>query len=64
MTEPSGRRVAELFPDFRAVVSTPLAAPGYVAAEHVMPEVDRLTVSVVTNSYHHSMDPSGRVGDV
>lgn len=64
MTVMPGRRVAEVFPDFRAVVSTPLAAAGDVAAEHVVPEVDRLTVSVVTDSYHHSMEPSGRFGDV
>jgi 7,8-dihydropterin-6-yl-methyl-4-(beta-D-ribofuranosyl)aminobenzene 5'-phosphate synthase len=28
------------------------------------PEVDRLAVRVVTDSYHHVMEPSGKVGDV
>jgi 7,8-dihydropterin-6-yl-methyl-4-(beta-D-ribofuranosyl)aminobenzene 5'-phosphate synthase len=28
------------------------------------PEVDRLAVRVVTDSYHHGLEPSGKVGDV
>lgn len=54
-----------------AVVAGSLAAPfggiEVARAQPVsggIPEVDRLTVAVVTDSYHHAFEPSRRVGDM
>lgn len=47
---------AGLFSNIRIASAQPLAG--------TPPEVDRLAVRVVTDSYHHSMEPSGQFGPV
>lgn len=45
-----------LFGSVRVATAQPLSGP--------VPEVDRLAVTVVTDSYHHAFEPTRRIGDM
>lgn len=45
-----------LFGSVRVATAQPLSGP--------VPEVDRLAVTVVTDSYHHAFEPTRKIGDL